>query len=106
VRKRLRFETWEGHEGSYCEDNVNCYTVAELGEMLPSPAGNYLGRKRFKCGWDEEGWYIELLALPPSGGTNTFHGTTEAEARAKALIHLIENKLHFPEATEKLLTLD
>ncbi len=70
---------------------ASAFTVAELGEMLPSPAGNYLGRKRFKCGWDENGWYIELIAL--NGGTNTFHGKSEADARASMLIYLIENKI-------------
>ncbi|MEO8596706.1 MAG: hypothetical protein ABI759_25530 [Candidatus Solibacter sp.] len=27
---------WDDPGGSYCLDNDNCYTVAELGEMLPT----------------------------------------------------------------------
>jgi len=48
--------------------------------MLPALAGNYLGHKRCKYGWDEEGWYIELIGF--SGGTHSFHAETETDARA------------------------
>ena len=48
----------------YCPDNINCYTVAELGEMLP----------------DQK--------MP-----NKNNNETEADTRAKYLIYLLENKL-------------
>lgn len=77
------------------------YSVAELGEMLPSsmrfPFAN--GRLRqikqhlhiFR-GWDEKSWMVNYTAA----GTRrleTIKAETEADARAKMLIHLIEHNL-------------
>lgn len=83
------------------EYDISAFTVAELGEMLPSsmrfPFAN--GRLRaikqhlhiFK-GWDDKGWFINYTAA----GTRrleTIKADTEADARAKMLIYLLENKL-------------
>jgi len=65
---------------------VSAYTVAELGEMLPS---HYASSKagyggEFLCG-----------ELSKNGGYERQykHDYTEADARAKMLIYLLENKL-------------
>ncbi len=36
--KEDEIEMWAEKDGDFCEDNVNCYSVAELGEMLPYEA--------------------------------------------------------------------
>ena len=68
----------------YCNSKKNtwaAYTVAELGEILTSN-----GCKMFKS-IDEEGKWCAWH------GSNNFKATTEADARAKLLIYLLENKL-------------
>jgi len=82
-------------EGVY---DVSAFTVAELGEMLP----HYLMERKDGRAWDcaltitkiqgkpnvsWEVWYITKHSLPK------INGKTEANARAKMLIYLIENKL-------------
>lgn len=84
--KENEIEKWD--EPDYCPDHVNCYTVAELGEMLPS--GCYT-RKLDKDSRNWEKWGCsysnndikELLEI----------SETEANARTKMLIYLLENKL-------------
>lgn len=81
-------------------ENISAFTVAELGEML---------REKFfakwASGWDEvheEGtWYGELRIGVSKGGKNLirewfFGNKTEADARAKMLVYLIENNLLTP----------
>jgi hypothetical protein len=62
---------------------VAAFTVAELGEMLPEMCHS---------GRDGIGW----LCFQPGNPEPYFNGKTEADARAKMLIHLIENKLVKP----------
>ncbi|HDY66241.1 MAG TPA: hypothetical protein ENH85_00465 [Candidatus Scalindua sp.] len=87
VKPSLFFRDWTGAKEDAIEmnekpefnlDNVNCYSVAELGEMLPdhTPSDKERGE-----------WYIFI------GGHSPAKAKTEANARAKMLIYLIENGL-------------
>ena len=66
---------------------ISALTVAELGEMLP--AGMWYEKtmedKRWRCG------FIKDLAQPIKTGWQ--FGDTEADARGKMLIYLLENKI-------------
>jgi hypothetical protein len=76
-------------EPYYCEDNVNCYTASELGNLLPpgyqsnrvGPLSNNPAQKQYE--W--RSWHLTL--------DSCFFADTEADARAKMLIYLIENNL-------------
>ena len=95
-------------EPDYCPDNVNCYSVAELGDMLPRyeewttastpdnpPEGDSSGihiftsfyNGKWQVEFDSETYIEKINDLP------TFRADTEADARAKCLIYLIENNL-------------
>lgn len=82
------------------EDLYSAFTVAELGEMLPVGI-KVDGRMQLfrmtkgtvdeRIGWTT--WYLNHLSdrvdgIPPQG-----YRDTEADARAKMLVYLIENKL-------------
>ena len=75
-------EIWDEKDGDYCPDNVNCYTVAELGEILLK-AFNKLGRIEIN---DPRGRYGRLAK-------KMYNLEDEANARAKMLIYLLENNL-------------
>ena len=64
------------------EDNISAFTVAELGEMLPVYFSSEKHTKEWLAGIVKQGVPNEMGA-----------GLTEADARAKMLIYLIENKL-------------
>jgi hypothetical protein len=68
-----------------CGDKKICsaFTVAELGEMLPDDTESYKDVRGWNCDRDNN-----LDGFISSSG-----GKTEAEARARMIIHLIENKL-------------
>jgi len=85
-------EIWQNHKSYYGIDNVNCYTVAELGEMLPYRLGKtayYL-----EC-WKEIAgkWVIEYVHNDHRFSKQRFVEDTEANARAKCLIYLLEHNL-------------
>ena len=65
---------------------ISAFTVAELGEMLPSNISCY------KTGGDN--WVCNPLegAIPDTLSEQIW-GITEADARAKCLIYLLENNL-------------
>ena len=63
---------------------LSAFTVAELGEMLP--LWWYSGKRK------ENDYICEVFKRNVTDKLNSF-GDTEANARAKMLIYLIENKL-------------
>lgn len=65
------------------EFDVSAYTVAELGEMLPKQY------RSWKSGDDKE-WICDTWA------STVQRAETEADARAKMLIYLVENNLITP----------
>ncbi len=79
-----RKKTWELVDSSeFTKENskhYNAYSVAELGEMLPMQSSTH---KNFKDAWVCEVKDLEDYQV----------GKTEANARAKMLIYLKENKL-------------
>ena len=79
--KEEEIQMWETPD--YCPDNVNCFTVAELGEKLQDYSGNveYDGKfKKWRIIYFESSYTTEIIG-------------SEADARAKLLIYLLENKL-------------
>jgi hypothetical protein len=73
-------------------DVWSAFTVAELGEMLAEQKSDDFYRVRFHSGKDSEGFFIEWM-LGRQKGTNTEYGDTEADARTRMLIYLLENKI-------------
>ena len=78
--KNDEIEMWD--KPDYCPDNINRYTVAELGEMLPRNVYTTKMHDEWQVDWDngydEPTWkYISC--------------NTEVNARAKMLCFLIEN---------------
>lgn len=72
----------------YCPDNINCYTVAELGEMLPP---------RLQIDkYDNGKWaiyWIEANANEHRHNSHKESADTQVDAYAKMLIYLLENKI-------------
>lgn len=103
---------WKVMYGTYglMPDRYSAFTVAELGEMLPVYI-NYEGRPlEYYCYTTDEEWvcdehnqptilsqprlyYAKYLRMQPEPKSIEVSDQTEANARAKMLIHLIENKL-------------
>ena len=114
VRKEsLFYRDWTGaKEGEidgwgkpdWCEDNIPCYLVAELGEMLPkkleinkntwllqlAPA---FSDSRWLL-WYEEEDGKDKLTIKGAGSGWLVGGKTEADARGEMLALLLENKLY------------
>ena len=71
------------------KQTISAFTVAELGEMLPSSikVSDYFNWY-FKSSKMGSGWEVHY-----ENRSGKFFADTEANARAKMLIYLIENKL-------------
>lgn len=76
---------------NYIEELYSAFTVAELGEMLPgNTSGLYFVTQKGLMG---NSWYVDALTVVGHSKVCLTTAETEADARAKMLIHLIENKL-------------
>lgn len=79
--------------------NISAFTVAELGEMLPFSIKFQKHICYLTCEKnipDYGGWickYESSDIIRPTEATEIFTANTEADARAKMLIYLMENKL-------------
>lgn len=97
--KDSEVESWGGGHSYYGIDNVNCYTVAELGELLPHIIKHKFVLRMWK---NENGYFIDYLDAYTDKSFSfpeifSFHSDkNEANARAKMLIYLLENKLTNP----------
>lgn len=77
--------------GVKVEAHYSAFTVAELGEMLPGNiSGLYFVTQKGLMG---NSWYVEALTVVGHSEVWLAIAKTEADARAKCLIYLIENKL-------------
>lgn len=70
--------------------HYSAFTVAELGEMLPEQVYTIKGEGDFYC-WSDIEWTNEEGLFDDH--IDPIYADTEADARAKMLIYLIENKL-------------
>lgn len=73
------------------EKHYAAFTVAELGEMFPGNDGeNYYMTNKGMMG---RLWYCSLVNMVTDKAVYTEEADTEADARAKMLIYLLENNL-------------
>jgi hypothetical protein len=81
--KETEIETWRGNRSSYCPDNVSCYTVAELGELLPKWYSSWLDVEADPALRLGRSWVCQN---DKAGDAHFEVAATEADARAKMLI--------------------
>jgi len=83
----------ESHKDNDYASCVSAYTAAELGELLPTEEKDGLG---FFSGKAINGWFCEVKnykVMPYERLHVELQHDTDANARAKMLIYLIENDL-------------
>ena len=100
VKKHGCWLLWDATQGRIEQSGSECgwapaFTVAELGEMLPKC---YITEHRLNGGWEclqNAISTVEGRGLKEQYPTNpiSMFATTEADARAKMLIYLLESKL-------------
>lgn len=86
---KLTLDVTVGDRWTLMPDCAKALSVAELGEMLPK---NFRSGRTRGNGRDNGGYVCQIL---DTGYSQQF-AATEADARAKMLIHLIENNLLTP----------
>ncbi len=80
---------------------ISAFTVAELGEMLPPrftpnrQSYEIFYSLKYSSKW-RSGWLAEYRVAPYGAVRVSKSAATEADARAKLLVHLIEKKLILP----------
>jgi hypothetical protein len=107
-------DDWSLSEGKASDyEQCSAFTVAELGEMLPFiimiggyPAEQFFYATDPEWNVDENNkpttlltpktYYCVYMRMQPNFIKKEFLDTSEANARAKMLIYLIENKLYEP----------
>jgi len=86
----------------WCLESFSAFTVAELGEMLPPGIESFKGNKAHFLNKKHETWWCQAMPYSEMGTKmndpknlyqSTYFGSTEADARAKMLVYLLENKL-------------
>lgn len=89
--------------GLTCEFTICAFTVAELGEMLPDGASSFKANRYHVWNTKMQTWTCDLPNTHPARHAmqlrkdpQAFFGDTEADARAKMLIYLIEQVLLDP----------
>lgn len=70
-------------------EHYSAFTVAELGDMLPQHTSTTRGAKKWSCRW----WTGSVMRTEVATKGFVNESDTEAEARGKMLIYLLENKL-------------
>jgi hypothetical protein len=78
----------ENYKGAY-RFVYSAFTVAELGEMLPSERSTFRDQHSGK-------WKIYVHSVMSGLVSKVIQAEIEADARAEMLIHLVENKLITP----------
>lgn len=89
-----KLESWKDNKPDFCEDNIAAYSVAELGGMLPMEDCES-GKSAVGTVAYTKGKWACIHVLDDFKTSKTY-ANTEADARAKMLIYLIENKLLSP----------
>jgi hypothetical protein len=95
----LRLSDRTYHDGTTLGDFIAALTVGELGEMLPGqlmlddkehPIHQLITEKSSTL------WHCSYICAACMGKLGSQWAETEADARAKMLIYLLENKLYNP----------
>ena len=97
VKNLKSWEIFSIHEDVLRDkDDVSAFTVAELGEMLPKELKINISIAIMTSHNNTKKWCVYYYTPTSPEGSKYHYGQledTEADARAKMLIYLIENKL-------------
>lgn len=106
--KENEIKSWHEEDGDYCPDNINCYTPAEIVDLIPVDVHGFSyftvkekwidivpSSKYHDVFFAYEGVYGKNMANGEATVRSILagHFNTEANAGANILIYLIENKL-------------